>query len=309
MNDVPADNGWRRYTNGNVCVTINIRNGTKIRMTNDDEFSADFPESVDMKITNHCRMGCRMCHEESTERGEHSDLSDPDSTFLRTLRPYTEIAIGGGAVTSHPRIEEFLTYLNERKILANVTLHEKELLENRERIQGWADRGLVKGVGISVHDGFDKTICGFAERNGNSVLHMIAGLMPLETVAAYGNKGLKLLILGYKSWGRGTEYYIEHRKEIEKNIGVLEKNIVSIFEMFEVVSFDNLALRQLNIRQHVDKDEWGMFYQGSDATHTMYVDLVKREFAATSTSEKRYPLMDTIDKMFTEVKGTMDHLT
>ena len=43
-------------------------------------------------------------------------------------------------------------------------------------------------------------------------------------------------------------------------------------------------------------------YMGDDGQHTMYVDMVKREFAMNSTSADRRPLLPTIDKMFTEVK-------
>jgi hypothetical protein len=303
-----ADESWKEYTNGNLRVFINVEDGTKIRTTMDDEFSADFPESVDMKITNYCKMGCKMCHEKSTEKGEHADLSNMDGTFLRTMRPYTEIAIGGGAPTSHPQLEDLLKYLKEKKILANITVHEKELLENLGRIMAWARKDLVKGIGVSVHSEYDPRVFDFAEDNRNTVLHVIAGLTPMKVIESYADCNMKLLILGYKNMGRGAEYYGEHGKEIEKEIAALEKNMDKLFKMFTVVSFDNLALRQLNIRGHVSEDEWNLCYQGSDATHTMYIDLVKKEFAATSTSEKRYPVRETIDEMFAVVKGTMDHV-
>jgi hypothetical protein len=303
-----ADKSWKEYTNGNVRVFINVNDGTKIRTTMDDEFSVDFPESVDMKITNYCKMGCKMCHEKSTENGEHADLSNPDGTFLRTMRPYTEIAIGGGAVTSHPQLEALLKYLKEKKIIANITVHETELLENLKRILAWAKKHLIKGIGVSIHSEYDPRIFDFAEDNRNTVLHVIAGLTPMKVIESYADCNMKLLILGYKNMGRGAEYYSGHGKKIEEAITELDKNIGRMFEEFRTVSFDNLALRQLNIRGHVSEDEWNVCYQGSDATHTMYVDLVKKEFAATSTSEKRYAIKETIDEMFAAVKGTMGHV-
>jgi hypothetical protein len=283
---------------------INIDDGTKIRFTEDDEFSADFPESVDMKITNCCRIGCKMCHEESTENGEHADLN---ANFLNTLRPYTEMAIGGGSVTSHPEIDNFLQTLKEKRILPSMTLHEKELFDNLERIQKWIDDGLVKGVGISVCSPKNDHILEFTNKNNNAVLHVIAGHTPLSTITSYGNMNGKILILGYKNWGRGSSYFQENLTEIREKIKILEKNIDSLLKMFDIVSFDNLALEQLNVREHVDDEMWDVCYQGCDATHTMYIDLVKREFAATSTSAERYALKDTIDEMFAEVKGSMDH--
>jgi len=303
-----AGDSWREYMNGNIRVFINIYDGTKIRTTMDDEFSAEFPESVDMKITNRCKMGCAMCHEESTEDGEHADMSNLDETFLRTLRPHTEIAIGGGAATSHPQIEKLLVYLKDKEILANITMHEKELSDNIDRIKEWIGKDMIKGIGVSLHSEFSKKICDFAEKNQNTVLHVIAGHTPMETIDRYGKKGLKLLILGYKDRGRGATYHREHETEIKEKINETKRNINRLFREFRVVSFDNLALRQLNVKEHVTENVWNACYQGSDATHTMYIDLVKKEFAATSTSDERYDLKDTIDDMFAVVKGTMDHM-
>jgi len=303
-----ADNSWREYTNGNIRVFINIHDGTKIRTTMDDEFSADFPESVDMKITNHCKMGCAMCHEESTEDGEHADLSNLNDTFMGTLRPHTEIAIGGGAATSHPQIDELLEYLKDKEILANMTLHEKELTDNMDRIKEWINNDMIKGIGASLHSEFSEKICEFAEKNRNTVLHVITGHTSMETIYRYGNKGLKLLILGYKDRGRGATHHKEHENEIKEKINETERNINRLFKEFKVVSFDNLALRQLNVKEHISERIWNACYQGSDATHTMYIDLVKKEFAATSTSDERYELKDTIDEMFAIVKGTLDHM-
>jgi len=303
-----SNNDWREYTNGNVRVFINIHNGTKIRTTMDDEFSADFPESVDMKITNRCGMGCAMCHENSTSDGEHADLSNVDKTFMRTMRPHTEIAVGGGSVTSHPQIETFLQYLRDREIVANITVHERELIDNIKTIRKWIKEDLVKGIGVSIHFEFSEQVSDFARGHRNTVLHAIAGHTPMRVIDRYGKKGLKLLILGKKNWGRGKEHHAKHGKEIDEGIRETEGNIERLFKEFSVVSFDNLALRQLNVKDHVTKNVWDACYQGSDATHTMYVDMVMKEFAATSTSSERYGIKDTIDEMFAVVKGTMDHM-
>ena len=300
---MPVGRDWRQYTNGNVHVMINVNDGTKIRMTEGDEFHVVFPESIDLKITNHCRIGCKMCHEGSTEKGDHANL---EASFFDTLRPYTEIAIGGGSLTTHPQIEELLRFFKGKGILANITLHEKELLTNYDRIQEWIDKEMIRGIGVSVHSPACGKVREFATRNTNTVLHVIAGLTPLETILSYGNANMKLLILGYKNLGRGAEYYHENKEAVEESILEMENNLDQIFNKFKVVSFDNLALGQLNIKEHVQDDMWNLFYQGSDATHTMYIDLVKREFAATSTSSDRYKLMDTIDAMFAKIKGTMN---
>jgi 5,10-methylene-tetrahydrofolate dehydrogenase/methenyl tetrahydrofolate cyclohydrolase len=73
-------------------------------------------------------------------------------------------------------------------------------------------------------------------------------------------------------------------------------------QWFSVVSFDNLALTQLNVKSLMSKEKWEEFYMGDDGAATMYVDMVKREFAKSSTSTERYPLEDRIETMFEKVR-------
>ena len=87
------------YQNGNYTVKI-YNDGTKIRETNDDVFVASFPECIDLKITNNCDMGCPYCHEYSKLDGKHGDILN--TKIIDTIRPFTELAIGGGNPLSHP---------------------------------------------------------------------------------------------------------------------------------------------------------------------------------------------------------------
>ena len=109
------------YRNGNFTTTL-FSDGTKIRETKEDEFVPDFAESMDVKITNQCDMGCPFCHENSTINGKHGDILN--EKFINTLHPYQEVAIGGGDVTSHPDLIPFLRKLKERKIIANITVNQ-----------------------------------------------------------------------------------------------------------------------------------------------------------------------------------------
>lgn len=98
------------YPNGNYIVSI-FDDGTKVRHNNLSYFAPDFPESIDLKISNQCDMGCRMCHENSTPDGKHGDLSLP---FLSTLRAGTELAIGGGNPLVHPDLIPFLERMKDQ---------------------------------------------------------------------------------------------------------------------------------------------------------------------------------------------------
>lgn len=91
-----------RYKNGNYDVTL-LSDGTKIRETEDDEFIPDFAESMDIKLTNHCSLGCPYCHEGSTPEGEHGDILN--EKFIDTLHPYQEVALGGGGCNKSSRFD------------------------------------------------------------------------------------------------------------------------------------------------------------------------------------------------------------
>jgi organic radical activating enzyme len=73
-------------------------------------------------------MNCAYCHEDSTISGKHGDILNPK--FIDTLRPYTEIAIGGGNPLSHPVLIEFINILKSRNIIANITVNQVHFEKN-----------------------------------------------------------------------------------------------------------------------------------------------------------------------------------
>ena len=92
------------YKNGNYTVKL-YSDGTKIKETEADSFIAEFPDSIDLKITNYCDLNCPMCHEKSNIDGKEGNL---DSPFLESLPSGIELAIGGGNPLSHSALLPFL---------------------------------------------------------------------------------------------------------------------------------------------------------------------------------------------------------
>ena len=76
-------------------------------------------------------------------------------------------------------------------------------------------------------------------------------------------------------------------------------NGLNLINGFKIVSFDNLAIEQLHLKDKLSEKEWEMFYGGDDGTVTFFIDLVKGVFARSSLSRIVYPIGDrTIDEMF-----------
>lgn len=307
---------WVQYVNGNYLVEINKNNGTKIRTAPSNSYEAEFPENIDIKITNWCDMGCAFCHENSNIEGKHANLfTDQIQRLLNSLRLGTELALGGGKVTSHPHLEELLHSLKRRGIFANITIHQKEYSHNWEKIQRWIKEDLVKGVGISWSRDHEFQIDSeyAATKYDNVVLHTIAGITTLDDYKyiSESTKGkAKVLILGYKDFRRGSKYKEAFNDRIENNIKELKEGLPELFNLFSVVSFDNLALNQLNPKSLLTEKQWETYYQGQDSNHTMYIDLVTMTYAGHSTTpeNERFNLLESslnIKDIFKQIKGTV----
>ena len=109
-----------------------------------------------------------------------------------------------------------------------------------------------------------------------------------------------MLILGYKELRRGNEYLTKKYATVKYNQLWLYNNLDSLFTKFNTVSFDNLAIEQLDVKRLMSESEWEQFYMGDDGTSTFYIDMVGRQFARSSTApmDKRYELLDSVDDMF-----------
>ncbi|MBO5969962.1 MAG: radical SAM protein [Clostridia bacterium] len=283
------------YKNGNYSVCL-LSDGSKIRYNDLDSLIPEKPESMDIKITNCCDMGCAMCHEDSSPDGEHGDIMN--LPFLDTLLPYTELAIGGGNPLKHPELSNFLISLAERKLIANMTVNQAHFMGSLSRIDALVSLKLIYGIGVSVTKVDDELVAAL-RRYPNAVVHVINGVIDPEELKKLYGCGLKLLILGYKQFRRGETYY---SSAVQERMDKMSSLLPEILESFEVVSFDNLALRQLPVRDQMTEEEWNQFYMGDDGKFTMYVDAVKREFAKSSTSTERFALLDDVKEMFEAVR-------
>jgi organic radical activating enzyme len=287
-----------RYINGNCFVEI-FSDGTKIRLTHDDKFDPEFPECMDVKITNYCDRNCPYCHENSSLIGKHGDIMNVK--FIETLKPYTEIAIGGGNPLSHPRLVPFLQKLKDLRVISNITVNQTHFDQNKENIKKLMEDGLITGLGISLEKASSLDIA-LIRKLKNVVIHVINGVTSVEDLGFLANRRINLLILGYKMIGRGTSFQASKNDLVEKNQKNMRLIMPCLLNAFKVVSFDNLALEQLNIREIIKEEDWDEFYMGDDGSHTMFIDLVENNFAVSSTSMERIPISDDIIGMFQKVK-------
>lgn len=296
-----------KYLNGNVTVTL-FDNGTKIQEWDDNEGAhPDYPNSMDIKITNYCNAGCSYCHEKSTINGKHADL-EYLLTILKDLPKGTELAIGGGNPLDHPKLLEFLIECKTLGIIPNLTINYKHISpvyltfkqEYVDLLNKLLNQQLIYGLGISIPDDFEDYVINQFDKKDNIVYHVIAGVNELSILSKIKESPVKkCLILGYKQYGRGETYYSEEVKDCLEdwscNLGQYIKKIH--------LSFDNLSLKQLNIKQYLTDEEWDKFYCGTDGAFTMYIDAVEQKYAMNSTNPNKYDLVGDIKSIFSNINS------
>ena len=295
-----------QYSNGNTLVTL-YDDGTREAYTEDDEFRLEYPLNIDIRLSSYCPYGknlktnkaiCSFCHE--------SALADPSlkNTDLSLLKQRLseipkeiglELAIGINYLGAENI--EFLRWAREREMVVNITVNSLSISESSvQLLRELLDTKVVQGLGVSYRPNAElpKAIV----EHPNTVVHVIAGIDNIIDIYKLYNQGVKkILILGEKDFGfnKGnvnlmSESHYSWRKLLPKLLNV-----------FEVVSFDNLALEQLDVKNTLDIQDWDTFYQGE---YSFYINAVTNSYSPSSGSFDTTPMSSlTIKEYFHETNS------
>lgn len=290
-----------KYTNGNTTVTL-LEDGTKIREFGENPFP-DFPESIDFKITNFCDLHnyCKWCHEASNPSGKHGNILEYE-WLLKQLPNGTEIAVGGGNTLSHPKLKDFLVLCKENHIIPNLTVNELHLKRYKSLLEDLLQQKLIYGLGVTFSGKHWGLLEYFSKLTDNLVFHLIAGVNPISSLEDILSKEVskKILLLGYKDFRKGISY---RNPKVDDNIYLWYIWIHKYFRKL-LISFDNLAISQLDIQRFMPEEAWNKFYMGDDGTFTMYIDATTNQFAKSSTSSNRLAVFPDIKQVFDLVKNS-----
>lgn len=292
------------YKNGNYTVTI-YDDGTKVRETNDDKFIPNFAECIDVNLSYKCNVGCKFCYLNCNPKGKEADLKSENTLkFLDSLKPYTEIALNLNNYEMKG-LKYFLTEAKKRNIIANVTVNIKII--DLDYLLDLKKDNLIHGIGVSISDfnNLDKELILRLSKIDDIVFHLVAGIVTASDMIKLSEiADLKVLILGYKNVGKG-ETLLKNNFNIINNINLIKNNIVGLKNFFKVMSFDNLAVEQLNLKEAF-KDIFDDYYMGDDGQFTYYVDLVYNTFSKSSLDKDVVFKMQDFDfnstKMFQYIR-------
>ena len=291
------------YQNGNVNVKL-FDDGTRIMRTEDDDFQFDFPVSMDVTITKNCDGNCPYCYMGCTSDGDHGDILN--AKFLNTLHAGTEMAINLNSC-NHPQLLPFLQRMKDKGIVVNGSINQAHFMRYHNMLKRLCDNRLIWGLGVSLQKPTAEFIR-IVKEFPNAIIHVINGIFDADDIEMLRDNNLKILILGYKQLGRGDDYLAENEVAIGMRQRYLKAVLPTLFNHFAAVSFDNLAIDQLGVKEILSPSDWETFYQGDEGSCTMYIDLVEGKFGVSSlcSADSMWPLMDDIHDMFAVVKQEIE---
>ena len=303
------------FKNGNYWVGYGDYNNSRLRfMTEPGECVPQFPELVDLKITDVCKNNCKFCYAGSTAKGKHADIdfiekvvSQLSTQYFSSHKRLTEFAIGGGNPLEHPKFNEIVKMINKFGNIVNVTINSKDInsiLEDDERLEVFKE--YISGVGISVTDveclddivKFKNVLSDKIKQHNNYghklfkvpvqfVIHLIPEMLGADKTIEILKKAAKLglyyiLFLGYKTIGRAYGSKINKLTDDELN---------KISESICITSIDTLFAN--TYKEYLSKNYESFPYTVTlnEGEFSMFIDAVnKKAYKSSYQLEHAYRL-------------------
>jgi len=273
------------YFNGNAVITI-YNDGTRV-IRYDDELKLDFPLNIDIRVSNKCSFGynpktnkafCDFCHESARTDGDESNYNDLKGKLIG-LPKGIELAIGANNLTVE--LFDFIHWCDTQDYIVNLTINQGHLKRDSDRIKSLINNQLIKGLGISYRSSLNWDLPRFILEYEHTVFHVIAGIDSIYEVMDLSIRGVKkVLVLGEKDFGFNSGKVDLTTKKHKEWFWFISK----LFPLFNIVSFDNLALEQMKIKRFFKDENWEVFNQGE---HSFFVDSVNGFYHPSSRSHEK----------------------
>lgn len=209
--------------NGNYWVARDYFSGDRIRFTQKpDECIPQYPELIDIKITNRCEHNCPFCYMGSNMNGKDASideikflinsLSSNDYSYYKRR---IEFAIGGGNILLYPHLEKLFTIIKDHGHVINTTINVKDVKKicESEELKHIFNT-FVSGIGISISNENDVQLLELYNikdtlKNCKFMLHLIPEMLGVKQTINICSKANSLgyygtLFLGYKENNRGA---------------------------------------------------------------------------------------------------------
>lgn len=269
-----------QFTNGNSLISFS-NDGTRT-IEYEDKLELDQPLNIDIRVSTSCSFAetvCKgFCHESALKNGIDCDFSKLKEK-LECIGPGIELAIGCNRLTED--LIDFLKWAKGCDYICSITINQGHVQRDLDNIRHCIQNDYIKGLGISYRASLKWGVPTDILNYTNTVVHVIMGLDTLDNVATLSARGVrKILILGEKDFGFNA-HKVDLNSPAHKQ---WNWHLPRLFSLFDVVSFDNLAVEQLDLKRLVKGEMWNRVYNGE---HSMYIDAAQEFYAQSSRSSNR----------------------
>ena len=219
-----------------------------------------------------------------------------------------EVAIGGGATMSYPRIGSLLHMCHSQGVIPNITVADTSWVADTHLLEMVEDT--VGVVAFSVKDVTDcrQVVCDFGvDRIGFQVIDGVVSRREFKAILEYGiERSIPVTLLGFKATGRGSHYVRQQTQwaDVIREIGRVPHT--DFYYAIPGLSIDTALaleyeeeLKSLHIPRQM--------YHTTEGKFSMYIDAVNMQCAASSYASDMKPLrsgealVDQIKRMFAEM--------
>ena len=297
--DLPMDYGYENTglvarNDGDHWVLFNRNTGAKVRISFSSKTGAiadankgATPELVDVKITDYCPFGCPFCYQGSTTEGVHADEHRVHNlAYLLAEMKVSEVAIGGGEPTLHPKFLDILKSFRYQNIIPNFTTKNLGWLKDEKLSSQILET--CGAFAYSVHDRKDvaqlNDLWEAKKKSNNklsnskiSVQYVLESGGDLYGVLDEAKKHyIRVTLLGFKTTGFGKDFptvpenWIETVQKVQKENGWLRLGVDTAI----IQKYGNRIKKELSVREELMTAEEGKF--------SMYIDAVSQRMAPSS---------------------------
>ena len=323
-----------KIKNGNYYIlygsTYNQKEKVRLQVDSIPDMIPEYPELVDMKITNACEHNCPFCYMASTPNGKHSNLDDIYE-IISKFKIKTEFALGGGNVLLHPDFDKIVRYIKINEHIANITIRydDVDTINDNETIKDAIEK-YVSGIGLSVQKANDVDVAivfinQMLDLGKHVSLHIIPEMIGVEETIAiltkmndinkqrvanknydpYATNRCKVLFLGLKQSGRAKN--LEHKLLSEEDLGLLAQT--SDYQFNVDTAFIN-TYETWFAEAFYDTEEF--FLTKYEGEYSMFIDAVKMQAYTSSYKDdggidlyknnNKYDYVKDINEVFGEIR-------
>ena len=270
----------------NYWVLYNPATGARIRMSFNEDIDtsrSSLPETVDIKITNFCNIGCPYCYQSSTPEGSTAENLWTYSRLLSEMQVF-EVAIGGGEPTFSRLLWTFLAHCHDYGMYPTFTTRSlawMKIPRQRDAFNLYCGR-----FAYSVSTNTDAANCleamEQAEIDKNKVVFQyVLGSTSIEEfdrLLRYCERTYsKLLLLGYKDFGFGSNWRPHPHEEWLDIV----RDCYNDHRYSSWIGVDSEVVRQFE-EQIRSIDTRRIFSDIREGNRSMYIDAVQSKVGPSS---------------------------